>query len=166
MVLLDVVLDSWDRNNEILINLLAAIPEGGLAARATATSPTVGQMFAHLHHERMVSVQEEAPEAAGDVPREEWADERDPARIAAMLRESGERVRQAVRGRVEAGAAMDLSYDHPILLIQLLIFHEAYHHGQIKLALKIAGLAVGDDIAGPRTWDVWRRRRSPINMGY
>ena len=159
MALLDVVLDSWDRNNEILINLLEAIPQGGLEARATETSPTVGQMFAHLHHERMVSVQEEAPEAAGDVPRVEWADERDPARIAEMLRDSGERVGRAVRGRVEAGEEMDLSYDHPILLIQLLIFHEAYHHGQIKLALKVAGLALGDDVAGPRTWAVWRRRR-------
>jgi hypothetical protein len=28
---------------------------------------------------------------------------------------------------------MDLDFDHPVLLIQLLIFHEGYHHGQIML---------------------------------
>src|SRR3954447_983868 len=32
--LLDALLDSWDRNNRILVNLLHALPEGGLEARA------------------------------------------------------------------------------------------------------------------------------------
>ena len=32
--LLEALLDSWDRNNTILLNLLRALPEGGLAARA------------------------------------------------------------------------------------------------------------------------------------
>jgi hypothetical protein len=50
---------------------------------------------------------------------------------------------------------MDLDFDHPVLLIQLLIFHEGYHHGQIKLALKAAGRPVTDDEARPGAWDVW-----------
>jgi uncharacterized damage-inducible protein DinB len=138
--------------------LLRALPEGGLEARAMANSPTVGQMFAHMHHERMISVYEEAPEFAGPVPEKEWAAEADPRRIAALLADSAQRVRDAVRARVESGHAMDRSYDHPILLVQLLIFHEAYHHAQIKLALKAAGRPLSDDDAGPITWDVWRSR--------
>ena len=31
--LLEALLDSWDRNNTILLNLLRALPEGGLEAR-------------------------------------------------------------------------------------------------------------------------------------
>ena len=31
--LLEALLDSWDRNNTILVNLLRAVPEGGLEAR-------------------------------------------------------------------------------------------------------------------------------------
>jgi hypothetical protein len=31
--LLELLLDSWDRNNTILVNLLRAIPEGGLEIR-------------------------------------------------------------------------------------------------------------------------------------
>jgi uncharacterized damage-inducible protein DinB len=53
---------------------------------------------------------------------------------------------------------MNLHYDHPILVLQLLIFHEAYHHGQIKLALKLSGRPLPDNEAGPLTWDIWRRR--------
>jgi uncharacterized damage-inducible protein DinB len=157
--LLEVLLDSWDRNNTILLNLLRALPEGGLEARAMEGSPSVSEMFTHIHHERMISVSEEAPEFAGNVPEKEWVVELDHNRIAQMLNDSARRVRDAVKSRVETGRDMNLNYDHPILLLQLLIFHEAYHHGQIKLALKVAGRPVADDEAGPLTWDVWRLKK-------
>jgi uncharacterized damage-inducible protein DinB len=157
--LLEALLDSWDRNNLILLNLLHAIPAGGLEARAMEGSPAVAEMFTHLHHERMVSVFEEAPEFAGNVPEKEWEFETDPARLAQMLCDSAKRVRDAVSSRVDTGRGLDLNFDHPILLIQLLIFHEGYHHGQIKLALKMADCPVTDDDAGPVTWDVWRRKK-------
>lgn len=156
--MLDAVLDAWDRNNDVLLNLLGAIPDGGLEARAMEGSPTVGEMFTHLHHERMVSVFENAPELAGQVPEQEWIPERDARRIEEMLRESGTRVRDAVQGRIEADRALDLDYAHPIQLLQFLIFHEGYHHGQIKLALKAAGRPLADAEIGPLVWGVWRAR--------
>ncbi|MFN0179152.1 MAG: DinB family protein [Gemmatimonadales bacterium] len=156
--ILPALLDSWDRSNVALVNLLRAIPAGGLDARAMAGSPTVGEMFAHLHHERMVSVLENAPESAGVVPDQEWCPERDPHRIAEMLVESGKRVHDAVKGRVEADRALDRDFAHPAQLLVFLIFHDGYHHGQIKLALKAAGCPIGDAEAGPLIWDVWRAR--------
>ena len=156
--LLDAVLDSWDRNNTILLNLLHALPDGGLEARAMDGSPSASEMFTHIYHERMVSILEEAPEFAGKVPDVEWDTERNVDRIMQMLKESARQVRGAVKSRVEQGKQMDLHYDHPILLIQLLIFHEGYHHGQIKLALKASGHPLTNDQAGPLTWDIWRRR--------
>ena len=65
----------------------------------------------------------------------------------------------AVKGRVLAGRDLDLHSDHPILLLQLLLWHEGYHHGQIKLALKVAGHPIANDVAGPLTWDIWRRKK-------
>ncbi len=157
--LLDVLLDSWDRNNTILVNLLGAAPEGGLAARAAADSPSVAEMFTHIHYVRMVFVSEDAPEFAGEVPNQEWMDEGDPDRIAAMLNVSAKSVRDAVMGRLESGRDMDLHFDHPILFLQQMIWHEGYHHGQIKLALKLAGRPISDKEAGPVTWQVWMRKR-------
>ncbi len=55
-----------------------------------------------------------------------------------MLKESAKVVRDAVAGRVASGRPMERQYDHPILMIQHLIWHERYHHGQVKLALKMA----------------------------
>ena len=156
--LLTSLLDSWDRNNTILVNLLRAIPEGGLEARAMADSPSVAQLFTHMHYVRLIFVLEAAPEFSKSVPDKEWKKERDPDRIAQMLNESARAVRDAVQGRLQAGRQMDLHYDHPILYLQHMIWHEGYHHGQIKLALKVTGRPFDDEEIGPVTWDVWMKK--------
>ena len=157
--LFDTLLDSWDRNNTILLNLLRAVPDGGLHAKAIEGSPSVAQMFTHIHFVRLVFVLEDAPEFASKLPDVEWVAERDPNRIAEMLNHSAKVVRDAVKNKVETSAAMNLHYDHPILFLQHMLWHEGYHHGQIKLALKLAGRPISDDDAGPVTWGIWMRKK-------
>ena len=156
--LLEALLDSWDRNNTILVNLLRVLPEGGLDARVIAGSPSVAEMFTHIHYVRLVFISEDAPEFATSLPSQEWLAECEPDRIAHMLNDSAQVVRDAVKARLEQGRDMDLHYQHPILLLQHMIWHEGYHHGQIKLALKLNGHPIPDDAAGPVTWDVWMRK--------
>jgi uncharacterized damage-inducible protein DinB len=157
--LLEALLDSWDRNNTILLNLLHALPEGGLEARAMEGSPSIATLFTHIHYVRLVFVFEDAPEFARHVPEGEWVAERDPGRIAEMLNDSAQAVRDAVKSRVETGRDMNLHYDHPILLLQHMLWHEGYHHGQMKLALKVAGRPMTDKEAGPITWRVWMNKK-------
>jgi len=160
--LLDALLDSWDRNNTILVNLLRIIPEAGMTARGAGGSPTVAGMLTHIHNVRMVFVKEDAPEFAPTFVEpgrdDEWKGEPDRERMAQLLNESARVVRDAVKGRLEAGRNMDLHYDHPILMLQHMIWHEGYHHGQIKLALKAAGLPLDNKVAGPGTWRVWMNK--------
>jgi uncharacterized damage-inducible protein DinB len=92
------------------------------------------------------------------VPQQEWVVEPDRDRLDRMLNDSAEAVRDAVKGRLAEGRAMNLHYDHPILLLQHMIWHEGYHHGQIKLALKLAGRPISDEDVGPVTWHVWMRK--------
>ena len=158
--LLEVLLDSWDRNNTILLNLLRLVPEGGLGIKATEDGPSIAQLFTHIAYVRLVFVSEDAPEFAKEMPQKEWVDERDATRITQMLNDSAKTVRAAVKGKVEARRDMDLHYDHPILLLQHMLWHEGYHHGQIKLALKQAGRPITNEEAGPLTWSVWMRKRS------
>ena len=157
--LLEALLDSWNRNNTILLNLLRALPEGGLEARAMESSPSIAELFTHIHFVRLVFVVEDAPEFARELPEQEWVGERDPARMAQMLNDSAKAVRDAVKSRVEAGRDMNLHYDHPILLLQHMLWHEGYHHGQMKLALKLAGRPMTNEEAGPLTWGVWMRKK-------
>ena len=156
--LLEAVLDSWDRNNIILLNLLRALPDGSMEARAMEGSPSIAELFTHIHYVRLVFVSEDAPEFAGEMPKEEWVAERDRNRMARKLEDSAKAVREAVKGRLEAGRNMDLHYDHPILLLQHMIWHEGYHHGQIKLALKLIGRPMTVAEAGPITWRVWMNK--------
>lgn len=157
--LLEALLDSWDRNNTILLNLLRAMPVGGLEARVMEGSPSVAELFTHIRYVRLVFISEDAPEFSRELPGEEWVDERDPGRIAQMLNDSAKTVRDAVKSRLETGREMNVHYDHPILLLQHMLWHEGYHHGQIKLALKVTGRPIMDEQAGPVTWDVWMQKK-------
>src|SRR5580700_365002 len=94
--LLEVLLDSWDRNNAILVNLLRALPEGGLETGALRDSPAVAELFTYIHYVRLVFLDEDAQEFAGTLPETEWLAELDPNRIAQMLNERAKAVRNAV----------------------------------------------------------------------
>ena len=153
--LLEALLDSWDRNNTILVNLLRAVPEGGLEARAVEGSMSVAEMFLHIHGGRVFVLSEDAPEFALEPLKEGWRETRDPVRIAEMLNASASAVRGALKSRVETGKQMLVRYDHPILLLQHMVWHEGYHHGQIKLALKATGKPLDDEEIGRVTWHLW-----------
>jgi uncharacterized damage-inducible protein DinB len=156
--LLEPLLDSWDRNNTITINLLRAIPDGAMDRRPAEGSPSIAQLFNHMHYVRAVFVLEDAPEFSTKLPHEEWLAERDRDRLVRLLNDSATAVRNAVKGRVESDGEMNLHYDHPILMLQHLIWHEGYHHGQIKLALKTAGRPLDDEAIGPGTWGIWMKK--------
>jgi len=64
-------------------------------------SPSIAEMFTHIHFVRLVFVLEDAPEFARSLPEEEWAAERDPDRIAQMLNDSAKVVRDALKNGVE-----------------------------------------------------------------
>ena len=164
--LLGAVLDAWDRGTTILTRLLRALPPGGLEARVLPGSPTVAAQFTHVRDVRLFFVSQTAPDVAGvppDLFRSEgdgWTAERDADRVAALLADSARAVREAVRRRVAAGEALrgaHVAYDHPVLLLQHLLWHEGYHVGQIMLALKAAGRPLSDGEAEAALWGVWRR---------
>jgi uncharacterized damage-inducible protein DinB len=152
---LDALLDSWDRNNQILVNLLRAIPQDTLDLKPIADSPSIAAFFVHMHYVRLVFVQEDAPEFAQDMPKNEWMAVRDRDRLAHMLNDSAKAVADAVKSRLASGKPMDVHYDHPILMLQHMVWHEGYHHGQIKLTLKLAGRPMDDEEIGQVTWDLW-----------
>jgi uncharacterized damage-inducible protein DinB len=155
--LLHALLDSWDRNNRILVNLLRAIPVEALELRGTPTSNTIAELFMHIHRCRLFFVSEDAPEVVFDRPPAPNT-VADPLVIARHLDASAQAVREAVAGHIVAGAPMATRYDHPLLMLQHNLWHEGYHHGQIKLLLKQAGMPLDDEAIGAVTWDVWMDR--------
>ena len=117
---------------------------------------SIARLFSHMDYVRLIFVFEDAPEFTAAKPK--WTIERDRDRLARMLNDSAKAVRDAVRNRIETGREMETHYDHPLLMLQHLIWHEGYHHGQIKLTLKMAGQAFDDEAIGPLTWSVWMKK--------
>lgn len=165
MNVLEAILDSYKRNNTILLNLLSALPEGTMDVSALPDSASIGVQFSHVHQVRLFWLEQVAPEFGkplaslfskqGDDP----LPERDPQTIAAALTTSAQAVTNAVKDRIETNTAMQgehASYDHPILLLQHLFWHEGYHVGQIKLALKAAGHIFSDEQEEGVIWSLWR----------
>ncbi len=165
--LLEAVLDSWDRNNTIMVGLLRAVPKSGLEAQATSSGPSVAALFSHVCHVRVCTICETKTEFARThlelIPADsqEWFEEFDLERLENSLNDSAKLVRDAVRIWLEAGIGRsELGYDHPMLMLQHLLWHEAYHVGQIKLSLKLTGNPMTDQEAGAVTWNVWRQHKN------
>lgn len=118
-------------------------------------SPSVAEMFTHIHYVRLVFLSENAPQFATRVPSREWRSERNTEAIAEALEHSSQSVHDAVASLIRSGRPMNLHYDHPLLFLQHMIWHEGYHHGQIKLALKMSGQPLQDQEIGLSTWHLW-----------
>ncbi len=163
--LLEGILDSWNRNNTILINVLHALPQGGLEARALEGSPSIAVMFSHIHKTRYFWLSNTALEFAESLPDlfvQEGGQriaERDPQRIEQALNQSAKAIGQAVKQALETRRALkgeNVAYDHPILLLQHMLWHEGYHVGQMMLALKALGHPLTEESAESALWGVWR----------
>lgn len=164
--LLEALIDSYQRGNTILINLLYALPEGGLEASPMTGSMPVAAQFAHIQNTRLFWLNQVTPEFATNVTQlfqqdgQDWVAERDPIRIAEALNASAKAVGEAVKNRLETKQPMKgehASYDHPVLFLQHMLWHEGYHFGQIKLALKAAGQVWNEEQEEKIVWSLWRR---------
>ncbi len=112
-------------------------------------------MFLHIHESRLLFLARMRRSLQERRRRKSGGDERDRDRMAERLNDSARAVRDAVKNRIETRQEMMVRYDHPILFLQHMVWHEGYHHGQIKLALKAMGKPLDDEEIGRVTWDVW-----------
>lgn len=164
------LLDGWQRGNAILLNLLGALTPEELDASALPGSPNIAELFAHMHSVRLFWLRQTAPEFVEGLTRltagegDSKVAERDPERIEAALKASAQAVAEAVRGHVESGEPLQgphARYDHPALLLMHLLWHEGYHVGQLKLALKQAGRVLSDPEEERLIWSLWRTEEWP-----
>lgn len=163
--LLEALIDSYNRNNTILLNLLRVLPEGGMETKAMEGSPSVAVMFSHIHQTRLSWLSLTAPEFTENLTSlfcqegENRLPEYDKERVAVALNESAKAIGEAVKSRLETGQAMkgkNVTYDHPILLLQHMFWHEGYHVGQMKLAFKTIGYVMSDEEEEKNIWSLWR----------
>ena len=163
MTPIEALLESWDRQCRILDNVASVLTPELLQAKPDPDGWTVAFHLSHIHTTRrywhMHADGLEAPVGPSlftVVSDDEWIPSNDLAEIRARLAESGRLVRRWIAEKLEAGAQQCGNYDHPVLYLQHMVWHEGWHTGLIFLALRLAGAEPTDEWESQNVWDLWR----------
>jgi len=158
--LADAVLESWDRQSQIIANLLEKVPPELMDAKAGEDEWTLQQHFGHIQRVRRNFLGMIADPQADE--SQTWADARDerafsgdPAQILPALAESA----QQVRDLVEAGIANPTPvgpYSHPIFFLQHMVWHEGWHASSIMHTLRANGHEPDEEWEEAKIWAIWR----------
>jgi uncharacterized damage-inducible protein DinB len=156
------IFESWNRHNTIVTNLVKNMPESGLGAKATNGGWTVAEQLAHMHGARVGWLEKVTPEFASDPPwlyieeNEKVIAQKIPSLIVAALDWSAKALADAVKSKLETEKGLDGVYSHPVYFLEHMLWHEAYHAGQMMVALKITGQPFEEDQTDSLIWDVWK----------
>lgn len=162
MTVTEALLDSWDRQCRMLDNLLGILTPDLLEAKPSDDGWTVAFHLAHIHGTRrywqMHATGSES--AVGPslytVQGDDYIPSHDLEAIRARLSESGALVRSWVAEQIELGSQQVGNYDHPVMYLQHMIWHEGWHYGLLMLALRLAGHEPSEEWECAHIWDLWR----------
>jgi uncharacterized damage-inducible protein DinB len=160
--LADVLLESWDRQTQILTNLANLIDESTRGAKPAPEGWPISEHLCHVHEVRtgwLNTIDPKRAKELGEVYSQEgnqWIAITDLAEIKRHLAMSAKAVREAVKELLAAGVEKIGPYDHPVYFLQHMIWHEGYHFGLIILALRNAGKEPTEEWEEANVWGLWR----------
>ncbi len=150
------ILATWRRHNEILLDLLDEVPEGGLEARPSGSrGRDVARQFAHLYRVRRGWLHHHETGERPRLPRYDKGPPPPREQIREWLAASGRDVETWLERALAGEAAPRLFGKQPVRWLGYLIAHESHHRGQIALALKQSGLRLPDKVAVRGLWGRW-----------
>ena len=162
----DAICETWQRNTRVILNILHALPEGGVDAKDTNGMWTVAHHLADMQSAGVEWLKQSSPQFVEGLEvlyTEDSSDpngfipERDMPTIIAGFERSSQALERAVRHHLETGEPFGDVYEHPIFFLQHMLWHQAYHTGQIMWALKQSGMRFSDDQAFEMIWKELRR---------
>ena len=157
MTLLEVLLESWDRQCRILTAVSSLVTAETRHLRPSPESWSLDEQLAHIHECRRFWLGQIAPSFGGPLAKADGSGSLED--IQACLEASSRAVRDAVADAVEQGREFktkNVTYDHPVLFLQHMIWHEGWHVGQILLAFRANGQEVPEEWEEPNVWSHWR----------
>lgn len=158
MQLLDALLESWDRQCQILNAVGSLVDESNRGVKPSEDGWPLDHQLAHVHEVRRewlskIAPERELPSAFTDGWRTPISDLDE---IKRLLGESATAVREGVRDRLTDGTGEIGGYDHPVLFLQHMVWHEGWHVGLIMLALRLNGQEPAPEWEENHIWGRWR----------
>jgi uncharacterized damage-inducible protein DinB len=133
------LLETWRIHARINLYILEAIvPEAFTAAEPTKGRSFV-QMFAHIHNVRLLWLQSAAPELLTGLQKIEKDDPVTREALHTALNASSGAIASLLQKAMAAGGKVKGFKPHATAFVGYLIAHEAYHHGEIGVALTQIG---------------------------
>lgn len=162
MNLVEVILDSWARQCNIVRSLGALIDSGTAHATPCEGESSIAFHLCHIHEVRYGWLSQIAPERAKEFGDVFEGDPRNPTPIADLdeirrqLDLSSRIVGEVVKDLLNQGVERIGPYEHPVLFLQHMVWHEGWHVGIIFLALRRAGHEPQDIWEEKNVWAQWR----------
>jgi uncharacterized damage-inducible protein DinB len=160
MDLVEALLDSWDRQCRIVDAVASRVDGANRYAKPSPDGGTLDHQLAHIHQVRKYWLSQVAPERAaalGDTFVSGWSDPiSDLDEIRACLKASASAVREAVAERLNGDTSPVGGYDHPVLFLQHMVWHEGWHVGLLFLGLRLAGQEPPEEWEEAHVWGEWR----------
>ena len=150
------LLESWHIHVRINLFMLEAIDPAAFAQPAPKKGRSFAQILAHIHNVRLMWLQAASKELPEGVIKIEKGQETDKALLQQALAASGAAIGHMVAQRLAEGKRVPGFKPHTPAFISYLIAHEAYHHGEIGLALADIGYKL-DAKTAMGLWD-WGSR--------
>jgi uncharacterized damage-inducible protein DinB len=160
----EALLESWDRQCQIVDNLANRITPDLLDAKSREGEFPIGEHLCHIHGTRRFWLSKVAPEFADGIPslytkksEEEWIPSGDLPTIKKALAHSAGQIRHAMEHQLSDPEAQGQEvYDHPVFFLQHMIWHEGWHVSSIMQALRAVGQEPPEEWEEPNIWGVWR----------
>jgi uncharacterized damage-inducible protein DinB len=152
----DSIVAMWRRNNDILLFLLAEIPQKGMSAVPSGSKGRdVSAQFYHLHRVRTGWVEYFTTGQRPKLPRYDKTRRPTKAQLHRALTTSGLEVERFLRKALAGTAKPRMFGRDPVRWCGYLVAHDSQHRGQILLALKQSGMRMPARVALNGMWGKW-----------
>jgi uncharacterized damage-inducible protein DinB len=160
MDLTDALLDSWDRQCKIVDAVATLVTEDNRKIKPSEDGWPLDKQLAHIHLVRRYWLGQLDEPLAKSIPNsftDGWETPiPDLPEIKRLLKQSETAVRNAVQKALKTDQKKAGGYDHPVLFLQHMIWHEGWHVGLIFLALRLNGQEPTEEWEEPNVWGHWR----------
>jgi uncharacterized damage-inducible protein DinB len=155
----EALLESWERQCRIVDAVASRIEESNRHLKPSEDGWTLDKQLAHIHETRYYWLNQVSPTHAarlGESFNEDGTTPLSLETIKAELAKRGKAIGDVVREMLASGATTAPPYDHPVLFLQHMVWHEGWHVGLIFLGLRLGGQEPPEQWECENVWGEWR----------